>query len=61
MRDDLADIAGHYKLQPVRPDEEELAPFGRSGFWVAERERPDKSGLEIVGCVGYSSITLQRD
>ena len=60
LRDDLADISRHYKLQPVRPNAEELVPSGPSGFWVVEKERSDKDGLEIVGCVGLGLVRLGR-
>lgn len=56
LQQDLADIAGHYKLQPIRPNAEELVPSGPSGFWVVEREYPDKSDREIVGCVALGVV-----
>jgi hypothetical protein len=55
LRDDLADIASHYRLQPDPLNSDELVPSGPSGFWVVERERPDKNGLEIIGCVALGT------
>jgi hypothetical protein len=51
LRDDLADIASHYKLQPDPLNSDELVPSGPSGYWVVETTRPDNKAPEIVGCV----------
>lgn len=56
LQDDLADIIGHYKLRPIRPNDEELVPSSPSGFWVVERKCPDKGCIELVGCVGLGMI-----
>ena len=56
LQHDLGDIACHYKLQPIRPNVEELVPSGPSGFWVVEREYPDKNDREIVGCVALGVV-----
>jgi N-acetyltransferase 8 len=58
LKADLADIADHYRLRPIRPDDEELMPSGASGFWVVEMEYPD-GGQEIVGCVALG-MNLKR-
>ncbi|RDB19499.1 N-acetylaspartate synthetase [Hypsizygus marmoreus] len=52
LKDDLADIATHYKIKPVHPGSDELEPSGPSGFWVIESDLPNNRGSEIVGCVG---------
>lgn len=56
LQDDLADIIGHYKLRPIRPNDEELVPSSPSGFWVVERKCPDEGCIELVGCVGLGMI-----
>lgn len=52
LDEDLADIASHYHLEPVHPDGADSLSIGPSGFWVVERDLPDKRGQEIIGCVG---------
>lgn len=62
-RDDLRDVAGHYKVevqsrgedQDSKDHEVEGVCPGPSGFWVAEVDAAGGSGKrerEIVGCVG---------
>ncbi|KAF5386867.1 hypothetical protein D9615_002080 [Tricholomella constricta] len=55
LTEDLADIASHYRMKPAQDDTEDYVPSGPSGFWVVECELPDKSGAEIIGCVGLDS------
>lgn len=53
LRDDLADIAAHYKVQDMLPDGSgELVTPTPSGFWAVETESAKGTGQEIVGFVG---------
>ncbi|KAG5636258.1 hypothetical protein H0H81_008614 [Sphagnurus paluster] len=56
LRQDLADIAGHYGMEPVNGSRKESAPVGASAFWVAECTSRDGRGVEIVGCIGLGAI-----
>ena len=58
QKGDLADIASHYKLQPIHPGAEELEPSGPSSFWVVEKERPDKNGRTIIGFIGLGVMSF---
>ncbi|KAG5650301.1 hypothetical protein H0H81_012696 [Sphagnurus paluster] len=56
LRQDLADIAGHYGMEPVNGSREDFAPVGASAFWVVECTSRDGRGVEIVGCIGLGAI-----
>ncbi|KAG6810709.1 hypothetical protein H0H92_010672 [Tricholoma furcatifolium] len=59
LSEDLADVATFYKLVPVKEGCEDLMTTSDNGFWVAECDRPDKSGTEIVGCVALGAHALR--
>ncbi|KAF8061789.1 acyl-CoA N-acyltransferase [Lyophyllum atratum] len=52
LREDLANIATYYGLEPTSPSREEFAASGPSAFWVVECVSRDGRGTEIVGCIG---------
>jgi hypothetical protein len=57
---DLSNISDVYGMKPVAEDEEDLAPTGPFGFWVAEAYSEESDYCEIVGFVGLSGSFEQN-
>ncbi|KAG6810710.1 hypothetical protein H0H92_010673 [Tricholoma furcatifolium] len=58
LKEDLADIASHYRMVPVQDGSDDLVPSSESGFWVAEYAVPGRNVTEIVGCLSLGAFTV---